>query len=245
MKQNHINELISRMGEEHLSKRLNRQIDLSAKFYAKGGYSSYHLENIKFVAVIIKTILKSIGLYNRGIKNSLHHRIINTKSYFKNLPPQFDGFRILHLSDLHSDGFDDGGDNLISLLKSIKVDLAIITGDYRFLDEHVHSNAINVTEKIVAAINTKFGVYGVLGNHDFVEFVPDLEKCGIKLLLNESDEIKLNGKSIWIAGIDDPHFYNCHDIGLALSNIPKNNFVLFLSHSPETYADVAAIPQII
>lgn len=239
MNQDQINRLISRIGKDHLSKRLYRQVDLSAKFYAKGGYSSYHLENIKTITLLIKLILKGVGFYNQGVRNTVKFRISKTKNTFKNLPKEFNGFKILHLSDLHSDGFEDNAKILINLLKEIDVDISVITGDFRFLDEHVHSNALRITQKIVNSINSKFGIYGVLGNHDFIEFVPDLEKCGIQLLLNESVQLKKDNKSIFIAGIDDPHFYNCHDIERSLSNIPENEFIIFLSHSPETYADVA------
>jgi len=239
MKQEYIDHLIKRIGNEHLSKRLERQVERSAKFYSSGHYSHFHLENIKTVSKIIRYVLKMGGLYKRGINNSCQFRITKIKRKFVNLPDSFHGFKILHLSDLHSDGYEDWGQSLNSILKNISADLCVITGDFRYLDEHVHNSAIRLTKKIVKEINSKHGIYGILGNHDFIEFVPLLEDIGIKMLVNENVQLKSNNQSIWIAGIDDAHYYDCHDIPRSLKEIPENDFVVFLSHTPETYREAS------
>jgi hypothetical protein len=83
-------------------------------------------------------------------------------------------------------------------------------------------------------------VYGVLGNHDFVEIVQPLERAGMRFLLNEVVEIDHNGARFHIAGIDDPHFYRTHDLAGVRDRIPDDAFSILLSHSPETYRDAAA-----
>ena len=48
---------------------------------------------------------------------------------------------------------------------------------------------------------------GVLGDHDSIRMVPDLEAMGIRLLLNEFNSITRAGASIYVAGIDDAHYF--------------------------------------
>ena len=54
--------------------------------------------------------------------------------------------------------------------------------------------------------------FGILGNHDFIEQVTDLESLGLPILLNEVASISRGSDQLWIAGIDDPHFYSTHDL---------------------------------
>ena len=58
-------------------------------------------------------------------------------------------------------------------------------------------------------------VYGVLGNHDSIRMVPGLEALGVRMLLNEAEAIERDGARIHLAGIDDAHFFQAHDIGKA------------------------------
>jgi predicted MPP superfamily phosphohydrolase len=59
------------------------------------------------------------------------------------------------------------------------------------------------------------------------------------MLLNEAVSIRKNGAEIWLAGIDDAHLYDCHDIAKALAPVPDNTPAILLSHTPETYAEAA------
>lgn len=232
--------LVKRIGDAHLSKRLTRQVDLAAKFYAKGGYTSFHLENIEPIYTILKYLFKATGLYQRGLKNSLDYSVERVQVRFSNLPPQFNGLKILQLSDLHTDGINDNGDKLCSLLKGIQADLCVITGDFRFMTQDVYDKAIECTKQILHAINASYGIWGVLGNHDFIEFVPMLESLGIKMLLNEAVPVRKDGAEIWLAGIDDAHLYDCHDIPKTMSEVSEKAVKILLSHTPETYAEAAA-----
>lgn len=56
---------------------------------------------------------------------------------------------------------------------------------------------------------------GVLGNHDAAEVAVEFEKMGVRTLVNESVEIKRAGASIWVAGVDEPHYYGCDDMPAA------------------------------
>jgi predicted MPP superfamily phosphohydrolase len=82
--------------------------------------------------------------------------------------------------------------------------------------------------------------WGILGNHDPLEMVLDLERDGLPILLNETAEIRRGGDSLWIAGVDDPHYFQTHDLAGTRKKAPADAFVILLSHSPETYAEAAA-----
>jgi hypothetical protein len=83
-------------------------------------------------------------------------------------------------------------------------------------------------------------VYGVLGNHDCIEMLPEFEQAGVTMLVNDAEEIRHDGTSLWVVGVDDPHYYQCHDVGQAFRKTRPDDFRLFLSHSPELYQEAAA-----
>ncbi len=113
--------LTKRLGQSHLRKRLTRQVDLATKFYAQGGYSSFHIENFRHMYHTLKFLLKVTCLYNRGLQNAIKYEVEKVKVQFDNLPPQFRGFRILQLSDIHADAIMDNGDALCRLLAIIEL----------------------------------------------------------------------------------------------------------------------------
>jgi len=230
-------QLAARIGEAHLRKRLTRQVDLAAKFYAKGGYASFHLENVEFIYVVLEYMLKALGLYQQGLENALDYRIETVQVPLENLPSQFDGFRVLQLTDIHADVINNGGHKLFDILKNIQADLCVITGDFRFLTQDAYDKALERTAQIIRTVNAPYGILGILGNHDFIEFVPGLESAGMNMLLNEAVPVKKDGAEIWLAGVDDAHLYDCHDIPKALSNVPEKEVRILLSHTPETYAE--------
>jgi uncharacterized protein len=79
----------------------------------------------------------------------------------------------------------------------------------------------------------------VLGNHDTIHMVPGLEEMGIRMLLNECEPIVRGDQAIYLAGIDDAHYYRVDNIEKAASQIPDNGFSILLSHTPEIYRQAA------
>jgi uncharacterized protein len=65
--------------------------------------------------------------------------------------------------------------------------------------------------------------------------LPELEDMGIQMLLNENHVIKLDNQRIYLAGIDDAHFYRVDSIEKAATGIPFGSFSILLSHTPEVY----------
>jgi predicted MPP superfamily phosphohydrolase len=82
-------------------------------------------------------------------------------------------------------------------------------------------------------------IYAVLGNHDTIQMVPGLEAMGIRVLLNECETIVRKDPRIYLAGIDDAHFFRVDNIEKAALAIPRGEFSILLSHTPEVYRQAA------
>ncbi len=208
------------------------------KTWARYGRLKHHQEH-RFRDQILWRGLKLLGLYARGEANVRNPVVRQLDFFFDNLPNAFDGFTILHLSDLHIDGLPALADNLRTRLSPFDVDLCVLTGDYRF---KTHGSCHQVYEEmghLLAGIQAQVGIVGVLGNHDCFDMVAAFEPMGLRILLNESLELQRDGQRIWLAGVDDPHYFGCSDVSLAFADVPSNAFKLLLVHTPEVYAEAA------
>lgn len=182
---------------------------------------------------ILRGGLKLMGLYGRGLKNALSPIIRRVIVRFDDLPPVLAGFQILHLSDFHVDGTPGLAEVLVPLLGSLKPDVCVMTGDYRFEDHGPCEAVYPLMQQIASSVRSRFGVYGILGNHDSAEIALRLERIGIRMLVNES--VALGETPLWLVGVDDPFDYQCHDLVRALDGVPADSFRVLLAHAPEIY----------
>jgi predicted MPP superfamily phosphohydrolase len=67
-----------------------------------------------------------------------------------------------------------------------------------------------------------------------------LERMGIRMLINEGLELRHNQDSLWLIGVDDPHYYGCDDLPGALRGIPPEAFKILLVHTPELIKEAEA-----
>jgi predicted MPP superfamily phosphohydrolase len=153
------------------------------------------------------------------------------------LPRAFNGFTLLHISDLHVDMNGGAMRKLEELLPGLKYDICVMTGDYRGVTFGPFAAALEGIKRLRSQLGKK--VYGVLGNYDTIRMVPGLEDMGIRILLNECEPISRLGESIYLAGIDDAHFYRVDNIEKAASSIRPDAFSILLSHTPEVYRHAA------
>ena len=126
---------------------------------------------------------------------------------------------------------------LIKLLDGISYDLCVLTGDYLGKTFGPFDPALEGVAQVRSHL--KGAVYGVLGNHDTIRMVPGLEEIGIRMLLNECETIVRGNQRIYLAGIDDAHYYRVDNIEKAASAIPHDEFSILLSHTPEIYRQAA------
>jgi predicted MPP superfamily phosphohydrolase len=130
-------------------------------------------------------------------------------------------------------------ERLTPILQKIDYDLCVLTGDYRGETFGPYDETVAGMTRICAALRKP--IYGVLGNHDTIRMLPDLEQMGIRMLVNECEIIKRHGECIYLSGIDDAHFYLMDNIEKAASGIPGDAFSILLSHTPEVYEEAANV----
>lgn len=224
--------LEQRLGTAHFKKRLTLQAEHSALRFGSTGFH-VHWENFDLMRPLLKGMLKATGLLTRAMRNSLEYRVEVVTVPLRGLASAFHGFRILHLSDLHLEGIIDRGRRLREVIRSLSYDLCVITGDFRLLTFGDYEEAIARMMELSPALSCSEGIIGILGNHDFMEMVPGLEKTGMRLLLNEAHPIRRGGETIWIAGVDDTHWYEVDDLPKALAGVPPEAPKILLAHSPE------------
>lgn len=200
----------------------------------------FNFEDAVYYHFIIKSFFKLTGLYDRGVLNALNFRINRFTIETNDLPPSFDGFTILFLSDLHLDGLPGLFERLQTLLPTLPADCCILGGDYRMSTHGTCTEANYRLQNLLSSVTCPEGTFAVLGNHDCLEMLEVFEQNQATVLLNDSRAITRNGETIWIVGVDDPHYYRCHDLDMAFSGVPEKAFSLFVAHSPKLYREAGA-----
>jgi uncharacterized protein len=153
-----------------------------------------------------------------------------------NLPPAFNGFRIVHLTDFHY-GFlvqQSFIQSIIDRTNRIGRDVIVCTGDFVHKKQTTHE--IDSVWPLLSKLNARHGVYSVLGNHDHWA---DAERSRYWLnqagqdLHHKTVQITRNGERLWIAGAGD--FIEDHkSLDDLLDPIPKSDCRIVLAHNPDT-----------
>jgi predicted MPP superfamily phosphohydrolase len=229
--------LEARLGALHARERMRIEIDHEAHVFG-GGISFFHLENWYSFHSVIRAGLKATGLFRRAERNTLDIQVVENRVTLSRLPAAFEGFRVLHLSDLHIDMNEAIVHAIVERVRNVDYDLCVLTGDYRFRTFGDASACLDGMRRLRA--NLSGTVLAVLGNHDSVAMLPELENMGIRLLMNESAVQERDGEHLYIAGIDDAHFFGAGDVARALAGVPDHLPAILLSHTPEVYREAVA-----
>ncbi|NQZ24594.1 MAG: metallophosphoesterase [Colwellia sp.] len=219
-----------------LKKRLQIESSFKDKHIQAGG----KFENSKFMHHLLSGMLKFFKLEQRALNNLFDLNVINRDVKLAKLPKSFDGFKILHLSDIHLDGITGLTEKLSAEISTLAYDMCVITGDFRFDKRRFHADEMAPTLQLLSTINAPEGIWAVLGNHDCIEVAETLEQHGVQVLLNENKVIERQGQQLAIIGVDDPHFYRCDDLTTSLASLSKDRSEtltkILLVHSPEIVA---------
>lgn len=168
---------------------------------------------------------------------------------FDNLPEQFDGYRLVQLSDIHSMSFRNRAgqlDRAVGMVGELAPDLVVFTGDLIT----VSPDELDVTAPVMARLSAPDGVISVLGNHDYsthrnagktdTEALDDLiqreRALGWKLLLNEKVILRRGGDSLAVVGVENisssKFFPSTGNLAVA-SGGTDGLFRILLSHDPQ------------
>ncbi|MBV9252554.1 MAG: metallophosphoesterase [Acetobacteraceae bacterium] len=228
--------LIPRIGRVHLHQRLGLERDFEAHVFRRGTHF-FHIENWYSIHGVIRTGLRVMGLHARGQRNARKIVLRQHDLALASVPEGFDGLTLLQLSDLHLDRPPGFVTSLIEALQPLTYDLCVLTGDYRSRTFGSFDAALDGLRELRPHL--KGTVYAVLGNHDTIRMVPPMEEAGYRLLLNEWVVLRREGDELYLAGVDDPHFYRTDNFHRAGDEIPPHAFSVLLAHTPEAYRHAA------
>jgi len=169
---------------------------------------------------------------------------------FADLPVEFDGYKIMQISDIHLGSFINSKNMLHKVYnqtKFIKPDLIVFTGDL----VNNFSYELKGWDQIFRKINKHADSYSILGNHDYgnysdweneVEKTDNFQtindahhKFGFQLLKNECRLLSIGNDSIYLIGVENwghPPFPQYAELENAMADVPKNAFKILLSHDP-------------
>lgn len=185
-----------------------------------------------------------------GFGNKYKYKIEKKKVGFANLPNAFKGMKIVHISDIHSGSLEDisAVEKGVQKILELKPDLIFFTGD---LVNNV-ADEMDKLKDVFSRLKAPLGVYSILGNHDYGDYVqwPTKEaksnnlnrlknvhaEMGWRLLLNEHVGIEKNGETIGLIGIENwgakANFSRYGDLKKAHEGSEKYPFKILLSHDP-------------
>ncbi len=214
-----------------------------------GTFSRSRSQFLSTVGVLIGTVPFAMLTYGI-VRNRHRYKVFKESISLQNLPKGLEGLRIVQISDIHSGSFTlkEPVKSAIDLINAQKPDLVFFTGDLVNSMASEMDDYVDVFDKIKA----KYGVFSVLGNHDYGDYVrwPNTEmknqnlenlkrhhqKMGWDLLLNENRIIEINNEKVAVIGVENysesPHFPKYGDLRKAYPEKEKTALRLLLSHDP-------------
>lgn len=168
------------------------------------------------------------------------------------IPEEFNGYKILHISDLHNKEFGDDQKGILSKIKQMKPNIIVITGDL------IDSNNTNIpiAMELIKGAREVAPILYVSGNHEawsgsYDSLKNQLEEAGVIVLDNEKFEVTRKNASMEFIGLRDPSFsssdYLYREEGSEIQQVLKDlvelkeieaeeikaNFKILLAHRPE------------
>ena len=186
-------------------------------------------------------------------KGKYNYKVLKYALEFEDLPEAFDGYTITQISDVHSGSFDNEEKVAygIDLINEQKSDIILFTGDL------VNNLASEMTpwKTLFSKLSANDGVFSVLGNHDYGEYVQwdsQVEKAknlsdlkllqkemGWNLLLNEHTTLERGGENIKLIGVENwgQGFKQAGDLNKACEGVHKDDFKVLMSHDPSHWKE--------
>ena len=153
---------------------------------------------------------------------------------FADLPESFEGFRIIHISDLHGMSFGRDNRRLAQLIRSQEPDLIAYTGDIAGKE-----GELSAVEPLLRELEGLCPAYYVNGNHEWADGCVEeiealMENYGVRCLGNEIDLLYRGEDSLAVIGAEDPNgradMMTPWELSLRAGELYSGKFMLWLAH---------------
>ena len=233
------------------------KLPLSGVFFIQLFYKNAIIKRRVIICGKIISVLLITSLLIGTFLGSKQINTLTVKIESTDIPVEFDGYRIVQISDIHLGSFSKNSlllKNVLKEIKSISPNLVVFTGDLvNNFAEEISDYHILLFQKYLSELNC----FSILGNHDYgnyskwkslkskennFEIISEShKKMGFTLLRNENVKIKLNNDSIFLIGVENwghapfPQYANLNE---AIREIPENSYKILLSHDPAHWQSV-------
>ena len=181
-------------------------------------------------------------------KGKYNYKVLKYTLFYDDLPEEFNGYKISQISDIHSGSFDNKEkvEYGVKLINDQKSDVIMFTGDL----VNSRTSEINPWKSTFSKLKAKDGIFSILGNHDYGDYVrweSDEAKAknfdemlkvqkdiGFQLLLDDSKFIKRGNSRLAVVGVENwgKGFKQKGDLSKAMVGVNPNDFKILLSHDP-------------
>jgi uncharacterized protein len=204
-----------------------------------GPYGRWRNLAFRVVVTVLDGTLCLTPVYARGRRNALDLKMVELELALPGLPPAFDGYSILQLSDTHLDHFPELAAAARTLLEGVEVDMLAVTGDVHGHPRAPIERSVALLMEALAGVRVRGPRLAVLGNHDPASMAGLLERAGFDVLVNRSIVLRRADDSLRVTGLDDVHsFYT--EAALAALDSHDGEFRIALVHSAEVADDADA-----
>ena len=184
--------------------------------------------------VVIASSLSAMGVYN-----ALQiPKVKQVPLEFETWPKALNGLKVVQITDLHISTLypKQWTQQIVQEVNALNPDIILITGD--FIDGTVNNRSRDIQP--LSNLRSKYGTYGVLGNHEYYfdakNWAQHIESLSINILENEHIVLNVNGEQLTIAGVTDESAAQFDlpqpDVSLALKNAPHDSPIILLKHQP-------------
>jgi len=209
------------------------------------------LSQIGIITAIIPFFAIIYGILILRFDYRVNHQVVA----IKDLPPSFNNFRIVHISDIHIGSFYNHSQQIekaVEMINSQTPDLILFTGDM----VNNTSDELEPYVEIFSKMQARKGKFSVLGNHDYGEYynwrnieekrsnlknlIALHQQIGFRLLLNESERVSINGDEIAILGVENwgqKPFPQYGNFDKAVEGVETVKFKILLSHDPSHWEE--------
>jgi predicted MPP superfamily phosphohydrolase len=173
-----------------------------------GRRSRWRKAVFNWLIAVFSVGLQLTPLQARGRRNALDLKRVDIEVVLPGLPPSFDGYRILQISDTHLDVLPALVDAARRVLQGVEVDMLAVTGDVHGSPSAPIAHSVELLMQALQDVRVHGPRLAILGNHDSVEMAAMLEERGFDVLVNRSRILERGGERLRVTGLDDVHnFY--------------------------------------